>query len=394
MKKTDGKISIQTVNVKGHQYTRYVVDFGTLDGKRQRKTFKTQFEAKAHINRNAILQKKIGRMAGKLTDTDLRDAAKAIDRLQRLVSLETAAMFYMTHNHPEGGKVTTAEAIEKFLQSRGEKNLRAVTIGDYKAKLTPFARDMNGKPLCQITVAILEDWLRAGNYTASTRKSYLRATAAFFQWAVKRRYMIENPARSIDSPREDRNAVTYLTVKDAEKLLQVASKEWPALVPYLAIGMFAGLRPSEIHGHKTDHPPLDWRKIDFERKIITIDAEQTKTRDGRRVEMSDNLVRWLFSHRREHGPIYFTRSSLASVVTKAKIDFPKDVLRHTAGTYAYAQKKHEGEVAIMLGDTIKTIKKHYVNPMVDKADAEKFWALEPKTEAEIIPIPRKATAAT
>jgi hypothetical protein len=32
-----------------------------------------------------------------------------------------------------------------------DKNLRAVTVGDYKSKLSMFARDMDGKPLCRIT---------------------------------------------------------------------------------------------------------------------------------------------------------------------------------------------------------------------------------------------------
>ena len=315
-----------------------------------------------------------------MTEPQRRDAMQAMEVLIGKATLTEAARFFMSHNNPDGGTVTTAEAIEKFLESRAEKNLRSVTIGDYRAKLSPFARDMDGRPLCHITLAIVEDWLRKGEYTVGTRKSYLRALGAFFQWAVKRRYMAENVARSIDTPREDRNAVTFLPVEDAEKLLRVAVAELPALLPYVAISMFAGLRPSEIHGEKTEHAPLDWRKIDLARKIITLDAKQTKTRDGRRVEMSENLVRWLLPYRRDDGPIYFTRSAIASLIGKAKIDFPKDVLRHTCGTYAYAAKKHEGEVAIMLGDTIKTVKKHYINPMVEEAEATKFWAIVPAAE--------------
>jgi len=384
MKKAGAKIGIQTVKVKGKQYTRYVVDHGIIDGKRVRKTFKSMEDAEASLEKTEILEKRIGRMAGKLSDADLRDAAAAVDVLKRTVSLEAAARFYIEHNHPDGGMVTTSEAIESFLQSRKEKNLRAVTIGDYRAKLTPFARDMNGKPLCHITVAIVEDWLRKGKYTPGTRAAYLRALGAFFQWAKKRKHMSENPARAIDKPREDRKAVTYLPVKDAEKLLRVASESHPAIVPYLAIGMFAGLRPSEIHGHKTEHGPLDWRKIDLARKIITVDAKQTKTRDGRQVEMSDNLIKWLTPYRRDHGPIHYTRSALANAVKEAAIDFPKDVLRHTCGTYAYATKKHEGEVAIMLGDTIKTVKRHYVNPMVDAADAVTFWTIVPERKGNVI----------
>jgi integrase len=393
MKKAIGKIYERTVTVKGHSYQRYDVYLGTLDGKRSRKTFATESEAQTHLKVVDGLENKIGRMAQKLNDADLRDATTAIDILNRRVSLKTAARFYMDHNYPTGGNLTTAEAVDKFLQSRVDKNLRAVTVADYKTKLSLFAREMDGKPLCRVTTSVVENWLQTRNVSVGSRKAYLRALSAFFQWATaKKKLMPENPARSIDSPREDRNEVTYLAVADAERLLNATVATRPELLPYVALGMFAGLRPSEIHGDKTDHPPLDWSKIDFVRKIITVDAKQTKTRDGRRVEMSDNLVRWLFSHRRDQGPIFFTRTALAAVVTKAGIDFPKDVLRHTCGTYMYASRQHEGQVAVMLGDTIKTVKRHYVNPMVDRVDADKFWALQPSTEEGVIAFPQQATA--
>ncbi len=393
MQQAAGKINVQTLTVKGHRYTRYVVDLGTTEGKRQRKTFKTETEAQAHLKKVATLESRIGRIAHGLKDADLRDAASAIDILQRTVSLRTAAKFYMLHNHPMGGSVSTAEAVEKFLQSRVDKNLRRVTVADYKAKLSMFARQTDGQPLCHVTTAVVEDWIQKRKVSVGSRKAYLRALNAFFQWATEKKKLVaENPVRAIESPREDRNAVTYLTVIDAERLLHTTVQVRPDLLPYIALGMFAGLRPSEIHGEKTDHPPLDWSSIDFERKIITVTAKQTKTRDGRRVEMSDNLLRWLLPCRRDHGPIFFTRTALAAVVEKAGIDFPKDVLRHTCGTYMYASRQHEGQVAVMLGDTIKTVKRHYVNPLVDKIDAEKFWALEPARDQGVIPFPQQATA--
>jgi len=389
MKRTGAKIGIQTVRVKDREYKRYVVDHGTIDGKRVRKTFKSMEEAKASIEKTDILKSRIGRMAGKLSDADLRDAATAVDVLSGRASLEAAARFYVKHNHPDGGKLSTSEAVELFIESRQEKNLRAATVQDYRAKLTPFVRAMNGKPLCHITVATVEKWLRKGKYTPATRAAYLRALSAFFQWATNRKLMVENPAKVVEKPKEDENEVTYLQVEDAEKLLRVASEKYPAIVPYIAIGMFAGLRPSEIHGYKTEHGPLDWRKINLARKIITIDAKQSKTRDGRKVEMSDNLVKWLAPYQRNRGPIHYTRSALAGAVREAGIDFPKDVLRHTCGTYAYADKRHEGEVAIMLGDTIKTVKEHYINPMVEKEEATRFWKIKPTKESNVIQM-RKA----
>ncbi len=119
----------QFVPVKGgNTYKQYSADFGTMDGKRRRQTFKTVDEAKITIEKNAIIANRIGRQAPKLKDDDLLDAAIALDILQRRVALETAAKFYMQHNHPDGGKKTVSEAIDEFVLSRTDKGCRPVTV--------------------------------------------------------------------------------------------------------------------------------------------------------------------------------------------------------------------------------------------------------------------------
>ena len=77
----------QKTTVKGHEYTRHAVDFGTdAHGKRVRRTFTSEAKAKAaireHLDRQkadaaaqAILQRKIGEKADKLGTDDLLDAA-------------------------------------------------------------------------------------------------------------------------------------------------------------------------------------------------------------------------------------------------------------------------------------------------------------------------------
>lgn len=381
MQETGPKIYTQTIRVKGKEYKRALVDFGTVDGKRQRKTFKTEAEALAAIEKNTILAKRIGRQASKLSDADLLDAAAALGVLQRRVSLETAATFYMHHNHPDGGKTTVAEAVDQFLQSRADKGCRPITVKGYGDKLKMFRRDMDGRQMAHTTVAILEKWLQGHRFGMETRKSYLRTLRAFFQWAQKRRYVAENPARSIDLPKVDKKRVDFLSVSDAERLLASAQCEKPELVPYVALGLFAGLRPSEIHGDRTGHAPLDWRMIDFDRKLIDVEPEQTKTRDGRNVTMSANLVEWLLPYRQKHGPIVYNRSAFLTVLKKSGILYTKDVMRHTFGTMHRAMYRNEGETAIQMGDTIKTVKTHYVNPRVEQSTAEAFWAIRPVTTA-------------
>jgi integrase len=73
-------------------------------------------------------------------------------------------------------------------------------------------------------------------------------------------------------------AVPLLTTAELDPKLE--------LVPVIAIGLFAGLRMSEIK-------QLDWRNVDFEHRIIDVDETIAKTRQQRNVEMCDLLVAWL-----------------------------------------------------------------------------------------------------
>lgn len=68
-----------------------------------------------------------------------------------------------------------------------------------------------------------------------------------------------------------RPPVPILTVEQADLLLRTADAE---IIPYLAIGLFAGPRRSEIQR-------LDWQDIDFTAGLIDFSSEKTKTKVSR-----------------------------------------------------------------------------------------------------------------
>ena len=95
-------------------------------------------------------------------------------------------------------------------------------------------------------------------------------------------------------------------VTKTEKIAEARAQ----LVPYIAIGLFCGLRPeNELRN-------LDWRNVIFDgdRPFIRVDAETTKTHACRDVFMPANLVEWLAPYRRSSGTIGYSRKRLAAVV--------------------------------------------------------------------------------
>jgi hypothetical protein len=56
----------------------------------------------------------------------------------------------------------------------------------------------------------------------------------------------------------------------------------------------------------------------------------------------------------------------------------------------WAMHRNEGETAIQMGDTIKTVKTHYVNPRAEQTEAEKFWRISRAGKGNIILLGAKA----
>lgn len=104
--------------------------------------------------------------------------------------------------------------------------------------------------------------------------------SSLFEYAVARGYTTENPVAKVEKRKIVRRPPGILTPDQLRKLLAAAL---PDLLPYLAIGAFAGLRSSEIR-------QLDWRAVDLGRRIVIVDAEKTKTARRRIVRIADNLA--------------------------------------------------------------------------------------------------------
>lgn len=390
------KITTTTITVRGKAYSRHVVTWYDADKKRQRKTYSTATEAEAEAkrlnhefkisgDREKIIRRRIGEDGTKLNAETLRDAVDALAILKNMGTLTDAARYFVKYAKPEGGEKTVEECRSLFLKRCEDEGLRPATIRSYSQQTQRLANDVKGKKMHEITLHVFEEWLGKVSKSQGTRKSYLRHLGAFFNYAIARGYMVDNPTANLGA-KSDKNIVHYLTPAEAVKMLTTACEHDPELVPYIAIGLFAGLRPSEMHGQNTDHGPLDWRNIHLtgDKPHIDLKPEQDKNRNGRRVDISKNLLAWLAPHAMERGEIEYSRPRFEAVVKKSGVQYRKDAMRHSFGTWHHAMHRHKGETAVQLGDTIETVTKHYVNDYVEQSDAVKFWAIAPKGEANVI----------
>lgn len=123
---------------------------------------------------------------------------------------------------------------------------------------------------------------------------------AFFEWckAPPRQWTQENPVDAVPKFKITRGVPEILTAARAAALMKHVEKyENGDLVPYFAMALFAGLRPSIVEGEiwKLSRLQEPARAIDLDLGVIRLSPEITKTKAVRQIKIQPNLMNWLLS---------------------------------------------------------------------------------------------------
>ena len=401
----------QNTTVKGYEYTRHAVDFGTdSHGKRVRRTFTSEAKAKAaireHLDRQkantaaqAILQRKIGERADKLGTDDLLDAAAALDVLKGAACLVDAARYYMTHNRPPSGKRTVKDVIAEYLAEAEADGLREASMQDLKNRLGRFSVAFGLKPIHEIGKPDVQEWSRS-KHTAKqngepisglTRKHYLTVVGGLFNYALEQGYIAENPLtkksrrRRKQNGMEDETMPEIITVAEVEAMMRAVQEHDPSMLPPLAIGFFAGVRTNELQ-------KLDWSNVNLADGRITIPPSIAKKRSVRHIDIAENLAAWLAPYRKDSGPVAPNggtwRYRFDKVREKATVKrWPHNAMRHCFATFYLLKTDDANKTALQLGHRDTDLLFNHYRGLATREDAARFWAIRPKTEAGVVRFP-------
>ena len=383
------KIREEDTTVKGRKYRRWVVDFGTVDGKRKRGYYKTEAKAQRAVrdwetrqsiesDKQKILSKQIGEKAGNLSTDHLLDAAKAFDVLAGAATLEESALFFIRHNSPGGGDKTGLDLYEAYKKDREDAHRRPDTIRDIVCFLKPFGDSFADTQVRHLTTDDLDEWMTQQNGKPQTRNKRRRHLVGMLNFAVKRRYRLDNPAIPLTIANEKKTKAYAVPVDDVGKVMRYAAANEPDMVPFFALGFFAGIRP------QGEMSRLDWKDIDFKRREIFLADDVSKTGDERYVEMSANLIAWLLPHRRQVGPVFFSRGKYEAVRKGTGIRWESDCMRHSFGSYHLAMHDDASKTALQMGHRgMQMLFQHY-RRAVRKEDATRFWNVAPDNAGNVI----------
>jgi integrase len=266
-------------------------------------------------------------------------------------------------------KADTAVLAELLIKSRRAANRSEYYVGSLNQYLKRFAKEF--PDLSLVTTAQIETWLERFK-SPHSRATWLGRISSLFNWAVRKDYIEKNPCTKIDRIILDHGDPVTLTVKQAKTLL-LNCPLW--LQPWLAFGMFAGVRPEEIQR-------LRWQDVNIETRTARVNG---KTRRRRLVPLEDAAIAILKECWQQEGNVAPSRSSVRRWIRKARHliggKWTPDILRHTAASMLLAKYGDAGKVATSLGNSPQILLTHYNNP-VTKEESDRFWAIRGVSDNE------------
>jgi len=369
------------VSKTSHPRYEWRVQF-TEDEKRKCRFFKTKTEARTFAEQQEAEVANHGQELAAVPQALRAEAIRCSKLLAPVnATLTEAVQFFLKHARPAGGHRAIQDLVAEFIDAKRNAGRRETYLSIQSVVLGGFAKAFDGRNVHEMGREEIEKWLAAKDWTLRTRRNVQRDLQNLFGFAEQRGYSAYNPALELQEITFDEPPPGILTVGEAAALLHTAQEyNGGIMLPYVALGLFAGLRTAELER-------LDWKEIDLAEKTVEIKAEKAKTRARGIVDLSDNLVEWLLPHVKRSGPIApsCTDYHFKEVRKRAGItEWPKNAMRHSAASYHLAMHRNAALTANLLRhENTRTLFAHY-RELVKPKDAERYWQIKPGTVSENI----------
>jgi integrase len=374
------KVKVRKYSDSNRPHLKFVVNYREA-GKRKRTFFETKEQAEslaafknAELKRNGIEHSEF--------PTAIRVMAQnAVEQLKPFgKTIADAVGHYVAHLKASERSCRATQLVEELLKAKKADGVSERHLRDIRSRLSVFAEKFDGRMVATITSKEIDEWLRSLPVAPLTRNHYRQLVVLAFNFAVRSNYAVTNPAMRAAKAKVVGEAPGILTVTETARLLEAAT---PDVLPYLAIGLFGGLRRAELER-------LDWSEIDFESGLIEVKAAKSKTAQRRFVAIQPNLREWLLPHRKLKGSVTPTncfRELFEQARTAAGInDWPENALRHSFASYHLAHFKNAASTALELGHHDGRITFAHYRELVKPKEAARYWNIKPATSAKVVPL--------
>jgi integrase len=192
----------------------------------------------------------------------------------------------------------------------------------------------------------------------------------------------------LDKLPKDISQISVLSLDEVKRLLDAAvSYQDGAAAAPIAIGLFAGLRPSEI---------ADLKQEDVTGGKIRVSGGKLRRKLKRSVPVPPVLAEWLKAYPFTALPKgwQYKMNALKEATKAAK--WVQDIVRHTSITFQTERDKNEALTAYNNGTSKAMMDLHYRNTIDEERTVTEFWGLTPTKllkKRPVITLPEKKTVA-
>jgi integrase len=356
------KIRVRKYRDSKRPHLKFVVNYREAD-KRTRTFFETKLEAETFaLNRNIELQ----------------NSGNAIEQLQPFgKTISDAVQYYIAHLKATEKSCSVTQLVDELVAAKKADGASKRHVNDLRCRLSIFAKKFDGQLVSTITTKEIDQWLRSLNVAPITRNHYRVLLVLAYNFAVQQGYATDNPAKATAKAKESGGDIGILSVTQAARLLEIAA---PDILPYIAIGLFAGLRRAEIER-------LDWSEIDFDSGLIEVKAKKSKTAQRRFATLQPNLREWLLpvrKHRDNVTPENFNKQFVQAREAAGITNWPDNALRHSFASYHLAHFKNAASTALELGHHDSRITFAHYRELVRPKEGERYWNIQPATTEKVV----------
>lgn len=373
---------------------RYCVDI--LLGEKRKRITRASLDAAKVEARKLIAQIASGRAHEEpMTLAEVEDYRLAKDKLSTFgVSLLTAVEEWIAGRGKTPRVITTkkvCEVVEEFLTSKRVEGVSFFHLEDRKYRLNKFAGAVPGR-IDQVTTHEVEVWLNGLGVSGRTRNNYRNAVLQLFRYARAKRYLPRNEPTVVEDVAAANSGEGAIEIYTPQELRLLLSQAPAKLLPFFAVGAFAGLRSQEIMR-------LDWSDIRFEQGFIEVAAAKAKTASRRLAPLLPGLAAWLLPLRKKSGHVVgYTRNDMLSVARQefcktgikmgdetVEFTWKPNALRHSYASYRLADIKDAARVALEMGNSPSMLFRNY-RELVTEQEAKGWFSVLPSAKKSPVPM--------
>ncbi len=322
-------------------------------------------------------------------DLLVKDAVEAVKVVDGKVSLlEMAKEFKRRKMHELPDKMLPV-AVDEMIETRTKDGTGDAYVRVLKVYLNQLKESFNCQ-LRAVTTGQLADYLRNQDVSSRSKNNARATIGAFFKFC-KERGWLPRDHEGIELVPKFKEKPTDITIYSPWEVTQFLNYSRSEMVPFLAIGAFAGLRSAEIER-------LDWSEVHLADKFIEIKAAKAKTASRRIVPIPGNLAKWLKDHAKDEGRVVpfdnvnkqigwlveDTNQALKEAAEKdgkdpdkaKKVKWKKNALRHSFISYRVAETQDVAKVALEAGNSPQIIFQHY-RELVQPKEAKAWFGIKP-----------------